>query len=85
MTTRAPAREAWNSETPAGATRGRPVETVQAELQAARTWTNASSDPALQARIDLIQLEHAEALRARRRENEEDLLTGASLEVGRES
>lgn len=56
------------------ATKGRSVETVQAELRAVKARMGHLSDPALQAHVDHLLREHHEARRARQREFEDDLM-----------
>lgn len=56
-------------------TRGRSVETVQAELRALESRTRAASDPALRIHVDHLRQEHEEARRARQRQFEDELMT----------
>lgn len=55
--------------------KGRPVETIQAELRAIQSGMSPALDTAAQSHVDHLRREHLEARRARQREIEDDLLT----------
>lgn len=58
-----------------GPRNGRSVETVGAELRAVESRANAATDPALDPHVAHLRREHDEALQARQRAFEDELMT----------